>query len=365
MRVFCFIVAGLFAMLTGPSVLAANCDGFTDVDSANSTYCSAVTYLKDKGITLGCTGTQYCPNDYVTRLQMALFLQRMGRGGADNQLFDYTATVGGGVGNVTSGSWSVVSGGVYNSAAAFSVVSGGYNNSATAFGGSVIGGQYNVAAGVDSSVIGGHGNSANGQNSVAAGRLANADQDYCMVLDFWDTSTPMTCLGSANIVRIGDLHGLSVDYYSQRPDGGGTKWVAIGDTAPSQTIATWTGGYLSDGGTWTNSSDRNAKTDVTLIDPQSVLDRVAAMPIATWRYKTETDQVHLGPMAQDFRAAFGLGADDKHIATIDEGGVALAAIQGLNAKLEAVVAQQAQELAQQSHDLAEIKAQLAAIVATH
>ena len=112
-------------------------------------------------------------------------------------------------------------------------------------------------------------------------------------------------------------------------------------------------------------ADRNAKTDVTLIDPQSVLDRVAAMPIATWRYKTETDQVHLGPMAQDFRAAFGLGADDKHIATIDEGGVALAAIQGLNAKLEAVVAQQAQELAQQSHDLAEIKAQLAAIVATH
>jgi cell division protein FtsB len=40
-------------------------------------------------------------------------------------------------------------------------------------------------------------------------------------------------------------------------------------------------------------------------------------------------------MAQDFHAAFGLnGADDKHIATVDEDGVALAAIQGLNEKVE-------------------------------
>jgi hypothetical protein len=34
-------------------------------------------------------------------------------------------------------------------------------------------------------------------------------------------------------------------------------------------------------------------------------------------------------MAQDFRAAFGLGADERHIGTIDESGVALAAIQAL------------------------------------
>ena len=38
-------------------------------------------------------------------------------------------------------------------------------------------------------------------------------------------------------------------------------------------------------------------------------------------------------MAQDFYAAFGIGADDKHISAVDEGGVALAAIQGLNQKL--------------------------------
>ena len=43
---------------------------------------------------------------------------------------------------------------------------------------------------------------------------------------------------------------------------------------------------------------------------------------------------HIGPMAQDFYGAFNVGMDDKHIATTDEDGVALAAIQGLNRKMD-------------------------------
>ncbi|MEI6077894.1 MAG: peptidase S74, partial [Verrucomicrobiota bacterium] len=46
-------------------------------------------------------------------------------------------------------------------------------------------------------------------------------------------------------------------------------------------------------------------------------------------------------------AAFGTGTDDKHIATVDESGVALAAIQGLNQKLE-----------QKDTEITELKAQL-------
>ena len=38
----------------------------------------------------------------------------------------------------------------------------------------------------------------------------------------------------------------------------------------------------------------------------------------------------MGPMAQDFYAAFGLGNGERHIASLDTGGVALAAIQGLH-----------------------------------
>jgi hypothetical protein len=90
-----------------------------------------------------------------------------------------------------------------------------------------------------------------------------------------------------------------------------------------------------DGTTWVNGSDRNAKEDFSSVDPQEVLAKVAALPLTEWQYKATPGQSHLGPMAQDFHAAFGLnGTDDKHISTVDEGGVALAAIQGLNQKLE-------------------------------
>ena len=83
------------------------------------------------------------------------------------------------------------------------------------------------------------------------------------------------------------------------------------------------------------SSDRNLKENFSAVSPREVLDKVANLPITRWNFKEDKASEHLGPMAQDFRAAFGLGLDDKHIATVDEEGVALAAIQGLNQKLEA------------------------------
>jgi hypothetical protein len=52
--------------------------------------------------------------------------------------------------------------------------------------------------------------------------------------------------------------------------------------------------------------------------------------------------IHIGPTAQDFHAAFGLGSDDETIGTVDADGVALAAIQGLdqdNQDLKARVAE--------------------------
>ena len=72
------------------------------------------------------------------------------------------------------------------------------------------------------------------------------------------------------------------------------------------------------------------------MDAVAVLAKVAALPVRSWVYKAQPGETHIGPMAQDFHAAFGLnGTDDKHITTVDEGGVALAAIQGLNQKVEA------------------------------
>ena len=75
------------------------------------------------------------------------------------------------------------------------------------------------------------------------------------------------------------------------------------------------------------TSDRNAKENFTPVDAREVLNKVLALPVSRWNYKEDKTQQHLGPMAQDFRAAFGLGPNDTSIATVDADGVALAAIQ--------------------------------------
>lgn len=85
------------------------------------------------------------------------------------------------------------------------------------------------------------------------------------------------------------------------------------------------------------TSDRNAKANFASVDPHEILERVNALPISRWNFRTQPGIRHVGPMAQDFHDAFGLGTDDRHIATVDADGIALAAIQGLNRKLEATI----------------------------
>jgi hypothetical protein len=54
------------------------CTPFTDVDQA-SPFCPNVQWMKNRGVTIGCTTTTvYCPNDPTTRLQMAVFMNRLG-----------------------------------------------------------------------------------------------------------------------------------------------------------------------------------------------------------------------------------------------------------------------------------------------
>ena len=85
-----------------------------------------------------------------------------------------------------------------------------------------------------------------------------------------------------------------------------------------------------DGIGWDSVSDRNVKENFETVDPREVLDRLASIPIETWNVKGQEQPVrHMGPMAQDFHAAYGLGTDDKHISTVDADGVALAAAKGL------------------------------------
>jgi hypothetical protein len=113
-------------------------------------------------------------------------------------------------------------------------------------------------------------------------------------------------------------------------------------------------------------SDRNAKANFAAVNPRFILDQLAAVPIRTWNYKTDSDTVrHIGPVAQDFRAAFNLGADDLHISTVDADGVALAAIQGLyqlilekekqNEEKDRKIDELARKLEEMQTQLAEVK----------
>ena len=76
------------------------------------------------------------------------------------------------------------------------------------------------------------------------------------------------------------------------------------------------------------TSDFFQKKNITSIDPTTILQTIEDLPISKWQYIGD-DDYHIGPMAQDFYAAFGLGKSDKSINLLDGQGVALAAIQAL------------------------------------
>lgn len=121
-------------------------------------------------------------------------------------------------------------------------------------------------------------------------------------------------------------------------------------------------GHLTIANTLTTGSDRNSKTNIVEVNPDTVLAKVANLPIAEWTYKTDEPNVrHIGPMAQDFSAAFGLGADNLHIAPTDMAGVSLAAVQALNKQVSEKDAEIA-KLQEQNAEMAKRLSNLEALV---
>lgn len=164
----------------------------------------------------------------------------------------------------------------------------------------------------------------------------------------------------------GSAYGIGVQsstHYSRTDSSGSFSWFRGGthvNTANSPgaggtEMMRLTSGGLRVNGTFVSASDRNIKENFQSVDPRQVLEKVVTLPISQWSYKEDPTSQHLGPMAQDFYAAFAVGPDDKHIATVDADGVALAAIQGLNRKVE----DQAKALRERNTRLAKLESELA------
>ena len=82
--------------------------------------------------------------------------------------------------------------------------------------------------------------------------------------------------------------------------------VGIGTPFPAEKLHV-TGSVLVEGNV-TEHSDVKAKENFAPVNGQEVLVRLAEVPVTTWSFKADDPSVrHMGPMAQDFYAAFGLG----------------------------------------------------------
>ncbi len=225
---------------------------------------------------------------------------------------------------------AIVAGSTNDVDAVAGFVGGGYKNAVATHGtgsalyGAILGGSFNTVYGAGGSVGGGSRNSASGtyatvpggtlnvagNGSFAAGTQARALHDGTFA---WSDNAGTTALQSTGN-----------DQFLARASGGYYLYSNATDTAGVKLAA--------GSGTWASLSDRAFKSGVAPLDDAAVLAKVAALPVSEWSYTSERGVRHVGPMAQDFYAAFRVGEDDRHITSIDEDGVALAAIKALHAQ---------------------------------
>jgi hypothetical protein len=95
------------------------------------------------------------------------------------------------------------------------------------------------------------------------------------------------------------------------------------------------GAHVTAGGTWTNGSSRTFKDRFVNLDKHEVLEKVLGLSVTGWHYKG-TDEYHIGPVAEDFFAAFDTGLSNQYLAAGDMGGVALVSVQALAERVESL-----------------------------
>ena len=229
-------------------------------------------------------------------------------GGESNTALGVADTVAGGRDNDATGGLATIGGGRFNTATAVqTTVGGGFGNDATGPSSTISGGANNTASGVAATVPGGADNTASGDYSFAAGHRAKATGSGIFV---W-------------------ADNINVDFTLSLPNTFNVR--ATGGTR-IYSNSSFAGVILKPNETaWSVTSDRNMKTNFRDVDGRDILAKLEVVPIQYWTLKdVEDPPQQMGPMAQDFHAAFGLGNSDTTINTIDLDGVALAGIKGLH-----------------------------------
>jgi len=279
-----------------------------------------------------------------------------------NRVTDSYGTIGGGgwnlagddAGTSVDAPYATVAGGWQNTASRqYATVAGGWINTASGALASIVGGASNIASAGYATVCGGRSNTAAGDYSFAAGRRAKALHQGAFV---WTDS-----LNS-------DFASGAANQFIARATGG---VLFISNAAPLVGVQVAPGGN-----SWGPLSDRNVKENFADVDGEDILARLATIPMQTWNLMSQDPTIrHIGPMAQDFYAAFGVGEDNRHITTCDADGVALAAIQGLYkivqekdariAHLEAEKVAQQQRLVEMEKRLSALESLMTAVSQNH
>jgi len=296
-------------------------------------------------------------------------------GGWSNIASAASSVVGGGALNIAGGSFAAIAGGEANTIAIgqYATIGGGLGNRVTNYYATIPGGAHNLAGGIYSFAAGQNAQAlhqgsfvwADSQNAV----LASSGNDQFLIraasgvgINKNNPAATLDVDGTLHIQGVNnwDVTGTEGDFrvgndsfrfkigVANAGSGAGDVWMRAhggtgrvflktpGGTTIYSNEGQTTGVTLAAGSSaWSSGSDRNTKENFIAVDTREVLERVASLPLTSWNYKSQEKSIrHIGPMAQDFASAFQVGEDDKHITTVDEGGVALAAIQGLNQKLE-------------------------------
>jgi len=211
----------------------------------------------------------------------------------------------------------------------------------------------------------GFSNTAGGNNSFAAGNLAVAQGNSSVAM-----GTSVSALGDYSVAlgsnsSTGTNNGSFVfgdaSTTTTVTNTGANEFMvrAAGGTVFYSNAAMSTGVSLAPGaGAWATLSDRTKKENFRTENPESVLNRLASIPVTSWNYLSQDRSIrHMGPMAQDFHAAFGLGESDTTITTTDVDGVTILAVQALARRTDELRARTA-ELESLRREVAELRARL-------